>query len=409
MNTHLLERLDARLKEFISTEELPYGGGLCGSSYDKPNYPSLYLSRSTDPGLMKLPGEGSAMVRYKVKRREIDESREDGQPLYGASIEIQSLEPVEEEEEFERQTSNIERRTLKEFAGGYVNTDEGVKKERGAKAHLTRNAGKYVGGVLAPGSLGLTLAGGYLIDRRRRKKNVKTTGEIESKQPWKATGKAVHLEETVFLREFGSANSNLLVGLPDDWVTTGREKALFDRKGNVLKHKRVDYKSARKGEPNLSIQKENKDGTWSIDENFGHSPSRLRRTKAIGLAGATGVAGYVAGKHGGKIKEALRKRPLTEVTKTYRKAMGRGFESTLFLRQFAEARDRDPEGRFAAGRVPGAKDYALAGMMARNKKKLAGAAAGVGALAGGAALARSARGKQIFDSLGQGALRAIRR
>jgi hypothetical protein len=105
MNTHLLSRLDARLKEFISTGELPWGGGLSGSM-DKPNYPSLYLSRSTDPGLMKLPGEGSAMVRYKVKRREIDESREDGQPLYGASIEIQEIEPVEEGEKAGKELEN---------------------------------------------------------------------------------------------------------------------------------------------------------------------------------------------------------------------------------------------------------------------------------------------------------------
>lgn len=100
--------------------------------------------------------------------------------------------------------------------------------------------------------------------------------------------------------ELKGFNSNLLVGLPDDWQTTGREKAVFDRKGNMVKHKRVDYKQPRKGEPNLNIQKQNPDGTFSIDETFGRSDSRIRRAKAVGLAGLTAAGGYAAGKHGPK-------------------------------------------------------------------------------------------------------------
>jgi hypothetical protein len=107
----------------------------------------------------------------------------------------------------------------------------------------------------------------------------------------------MELEAEQELTEF---NSNLLVGLPDDWQTTGREKAVFDRKGNIIKHKRVEYKQPRKGEPNLDITKMNKDGTWSIDETFGRSDSRIRRAKAVGLAGLTAAGGYAAGKHGPK-------------------------------------------------------------------------------------------------------------
>lgn len=119
----MAERVDSRLKEFISTEELPWSGGLCGSGYDKPSFPSLYLSRSTDASLMKMPGEGTAMVNYKIRSRTTDESRDDGQPLYGASIEIRSIEPIAEEVEEGAELS--ETLFLKHFAEARDRDGEG--------------------------------------------------------------------------------------------------------------------------------------------------------------------------------------------------------------------------------------------------------------------------------------------
>jgi hypothetical protein len=329
MNTRLLERLDARLKEFISTEELPYGSGLMGPS-EKPNFPALYLSRSTDPGLMKLPGEGSAMVRYKVKRREIDESRDDGQPLYGASIEIREIEPVAEEAEETGLESTV---FLKEFAGGYVNTDEGIKKEKGIGSHLTRNAGKYVGGVLAPGSLGLSFAGGYLIDKKRRKGNIERT-KIEAKQPLKAKGDPVNrkektgLESTVFLKEFART--------PVGKVYPSAKSFFGDPivKGQVL---------VRHGRMSKSAATAKRAGTHSI------------------------------------LAKAERKKS-ADALKHARKLGLRGHE-------FGEARDRDGEGRFAAGNVPGPQDYAIADAVARKRGKRAMAPVG------GVNIARNARGR----------------
>ena len=69
-----------------------------------------------------------------------------------------------------------------EFAGGYVNTKEGVVKERGAGPHFSRNAGKYIGTAVATPLVGLPV--GALIDRGRRKDNVDDTSR-EQNAPWK--------------------------------------------------------------------------------------------------------------------------------------------------------------------------------------------------------------------------------
>jgi hypothetical protein len=55
-----------------------------------------------------------------------------------------------------------------EFAGGYVNTSQGVLNESGAGGHFNRNAGAYYGTLLFPG---VGTAIGALIDLNRRKKN----------------------------------------------------------------------------------------------------------------------------------------------------------------------------------------------------------------------------------------------
>lgn len=70
---------------------------------------------------------------------------------------------------------------LREFAGGYVNTKDGVVKERGAGAHFNRHAGAYIGGTLV---FPVGAIPGHLIDRNRRKNNVDDT-KREPKQEWR--------------------------------------------------------------------------------------------------------------------------------------------------------------------------------------------------------------------------------
>jgi hypothetical protein len=72
-----------------------------------------------------------------------------------------------------------------EFAGGYVNTGIGVRKEKGVGGHFNRNAGKYVGGTVGsiPG-LGI----GALIDHLRKKKSVLKTSAENKVSPELAKG-----------------------------------------------------------------------------------------------------------------------------------------------------------------------------------------------------------------------------
>jgi len=371
----MAERLDERLKEFISTEELPWGSGLCGPS-DKPNYPSLWLSRSTDPGLMKLPGEGSAMVRYKVKRREIDESREDGQPLYGASIEIQSLEPVAEaeEEEGEELESTL---FLREFGSGgerrllrkIVAVDKIEKKM--LRGHL-RN------GIITPAEL--------IAKRGARTQGLKNRLWRKSEDGYnRAAGKKVSRQ-----------NRGGVMRVPEG-VMDFEEVREFGSAG---------YQKIKRAQ-NSIIKKMKKTGAQTDQINRAMKPLWAKDAAKFDRSFPKAVARDVAGDLPEKAYYPLGKRVAGNSNASL--AGRRSFSSTLFLRHFAEARDRDGEGRFAAGNVPGPQDYALAGMMARNKKKVAAAAGGVGVLAGGAALARTERGRQLFKQAGESATRAAGR
>jgi hypothetical protein len=111
----LSERIEGHLHEFeaVDLREEPYSG--CDPDA-KPCFPSLYLSGKKDKGLMNLPTVGKAMIDYKVKRRHVDESREDGVPRYGADIEIQSIEHVEMPEEDEEEGAELSRPlSIREF------------------------------------------------------------------------------------------------------------------------------------------------------------------------------------------------------------------------------------------------------------------------------------------------------
>jgi hypothetical protein len=90
---------------------------------------------------------------------------------------------------------------LIEFAGGYVQTDEGVKKERGIGAHFNRAAGRYIGGSLL---FPIGIAPGYVVDRVRRKHNIKKT-EQEPNAPWFSKGPIEELSTKLDnLIEFGA-------------------------------------------------------------------------------------------------------------------------------------------------------------------------------------------------------------
>lgn len=61
------------------------------------------------------------------------------------------------------------------FAGGYVNTSQGVLREKGVGAHINRHAGAYVGTLVAPG-LG-TLVGAAVDGSRRNRNNARAKEE----------------------------------------------------------------------------------------------------------------------------------------------------------------------------------------------------------------------------------------
>lgn len=78
-----------------------------------------------------------------------------------------------------------------EFSGGYVNTPQGTRKERGIGAHFNRNAAKYISGGVAAPTLGLSIGAGWMIDRARRKHNLEKTKQESKVSPDLAKGKSL--------------------------------------------------------------------------------------------------------------------------------------------------------------------------------------------------------------------------
>ena len=75
----------------------------------------------------------------------------------------------------EKKLSALEGEKIREFAGGYINTSQGVAKEDSISGHLRRHAGAYVGTLVTPG---LGTGVGWLIDRARKRTNlIKTADE----------------------------------------------------------------------------------------------------------------------------------------------------------------------------------------------------------------------------------------
>lgn len=295
-------RLDERLREFISTAEEPWNYSPCEPMADggrKPNFPSLYLSRSTDKGLMKMPGEGQAVVNYKIKSRSIDENADDGVPLYGASIEIRSIEPMAAEEGSE-------------------------------------------------------------------------------------------LSETLFLREFGVKPRSVT-----KLMKTSKLNPLAIRKTSVPGEFRVAPKGSATAGPLGYYTDDIKDARNAAAAMW---KKEHAQSKAVGAAALRKKVDRMETGSGNRPDLTENAMPAWATEKVSR----RFFSS---LREFGVARDRDGEGRYAAGNVPGADDYAIAAM-ARKKKVAVGAGAGV--LAAGA-LGMAPGGRKAASSLIGGASRMLLR
>lgn len=164
--TQLSAALDDRLKQFQSIDTAEESYSYCGYADGdrKPSFPSLYLSRSKDKGLMGMPGEGEATVRYKVRSRSVDESRGDGVPLYGANIEIRSIEPNKPKSTalsatlFLKQFGERSRDGAGRYAAGNVPTAEDFGIVEATKKKKVAAAAGIGAGVLG-GALGGTAKG----------------------------------------------------------------------------------------------------------------------------------------------------------------------------------------------------------------------------------------------------------
>ncbi len=171
----LAERIDERLREFdaIPLVEEPYQwetSSCIGSPEPKkPRFPSMFINRTKAPKLLKMGGEGRAVIEYKIRSRNVDEDTPDGQPLYGANIEIRSIEEMPAETGLESTLF------LREFAGGQRERDGAGRFQPGnvpsadefAIADAAGKSGRKIaaGAALATGA---SLAGAAFVGRRGR-------------------------------------------------------------------------------------------------------------------------------------------------------------------------------------------------------------------------------------------------
>lgn len=370
-------RLDAVLRNFaaIDTEEVPYeyGDSYPSAGNRKPSFPCLYLSRSKDKGLMKMPGEGQAVVNYKVKSRNVSEDTEDGVPLYGANIEIRSIEPMEG-----GGTELGETLFLREFAKYEPSSDarEALAGVTGFKQWMDKHPNASREEAFA----------------KIREANV---GHVKMK---------VRAEANRGILPFGEkARARKAVKKDRKWVEEGFRKSLDPKKDLsatlFLREFAVKPRSVTK------LMKTSK-----------LNPLKIRKDAALGefrvmpkKAAIKGPLGY----HTDDIKDA--RGTAADLLRRKRAGQEVGFAETLFLRhvgetptllEFAAPRDRDGEGRFAAGNIPGADDYAIA---AASRKKKTAAVAGAGTALAGAAMAGLPGGRKLGAALSRGAMRSIGR
>lgn len=170
----LAERIDDRLREFdaIPLAEEPYSwegsSSCCAPSVEpkKPRFPSMYIGRTKAPKLLKMGGEGRAVIEYKIKSRSVDEDTPDGQPLYGANIEIRSIE------EMPAETGLESTHFLREFAGGQRDRDGAGRFQAGnipsADEFAIADAAGRTGRKVAVGAGLAAAAGGAALIAKKR-------------------------------------------------------------------------------------------------------------------------------------------------------------------------------------------------------------------------------------------------
>ena len=138
MSLHdLCARIDDHLHEF---EAIDLGEERSWDSSGTRHYPSLYISGKKEAALLKMPRDGKAVVGFRVRRRNIDETHADGEPRYGADIEITDIEPLPEAEE-EVEMHAVDAEFLKEF--GSMSGNRLYRVEQAMLKKL-RKSGRYM-------------------------------------------------------------------------------------------------------------------------------------------------------------------------------------------------------------------------------------------------------------------------
>jgi hypothetical protein len=144
--------------------------------------------------------------------------------------------------------------------------------------------------------------GSDLLKKSKGLKNTLIAGtrkmRFESEEEFEAyVDRCVELESQFLeLTEFDKSTA-LFRNLPDDWERSGHTEVRNDKRGGAVV-KGTSYKKPRRiSKADAFKQKAHKDGQGvTIYED--RSPSRVRRSKAIGTAAVTGGLGYAAGKYG---------------------------------------------------------------------------------------------------------------
>ena len=341
------------LREFaeIDLREEPYPCGI-SDSCAKPYFPKLYLNGRKDKALMTMPGSGRALVRYKVQRRNIDETREDG-PRYGADIEVQSIEPVEDEMEESAELARAD--FCKEFGFKPRTNTQLLKTSKRNPLMIRKNEhGEFVvhprGKVDTPGT--------HYADSIQDARATAASMLKKDRAQMKARGKAA-LSKMVDRMETGSGNR-------PDLTMNSRPAWTFSAAMEAREFGSAGFQRLRRAEESVA--------------------KRLKKAGAdTGVHNRTLKPLYI--KSGVKMESGMvraMKRPDFGLRQNPKqRAAAIGLSAAGRLHEFMGERDRDDAGRFATGQVAKPEDF----MLAQKKKpgllkKAAAATALTGAGAG---------------------------
>lgn len=364
--TQLAAKVDEHLQQFAEIPLRDKGWG-DGHSMGPPtgHSPSLDIYSKEDPGIHKLPNTGRAMINYRIRRKTTD-VRDDGTERYGADIKVDSIEAVPEPQEFDAIVEES------------IEFGSGVLRRSATKLLKTRKSSPLIKKV----------DGEFLVKPRGAAVHGSKTYYADSVEDARGTAAAMLKKQRKNLSEIVEesiefdSKTALFKDLPDDWEVNARERAKFDKGGNMLKHKRTAH-AAKKGKPSTIFGKPNAKGEWKIDQTFGRSPSRDRRKKAVAVAGGTAAAGYIAGKHGGKIVKKLK--GLVNLAAIV--------EASINF----EGRSRDGGGRYAPGQNVSSGEMSSAYGLDKKKVKKAAVVGGAAGLVTAGVLGR----KKLPGILGQ--------